>query len=484
MELDATRCYRALETRDRRFDGRFFTAVRTTGVYCRPVCPAPLPKLRNVVFYPCAAAAEEAGYRPCLRCRPETAPGTPAWNGTSAVVARALRLIDAGALDDGDPDSLAARLGLGERQLRRLFVQHLGAAPARIARARRVHFARRLIDETDLGMTQVALAAGFGSIRQFNEAVRATFHASPTELRERRRTAPGDGALTIRLPYRPPYAWDAVLAFLAGRATPGIECVADGVYRRTVRLGDEAAAIAIRPDAGSAHVVLTIESGDHLRLVDVVERVRRVFDLGADPHRIGMHLRRDPRLRGLVGRWPGLRVPGAWDPFELAVRAILGQQVTVRGATTLAGRLADRFGAEVDLGAGLTRLFPLPEALADAPLETIGLPRARAATIRALAGAVAAKRVALDAPEGADELAARLSTIPGIGPWTAQYVAMRALGEPDAFPASDLGIRAALGNGAGPLSTKDAAAVADAWRPWRAYAVMYLWQQLSTKEHA
>jgi AraC family transcriptional regulator of adaptative response / DNA-3-methyladenine glycosylase II len=475
MELDAVRCYRAIETRDRRFDGRFFTAVRTTGIYCRPICPAPTPKARNVVFYACAAAAEEAGFRPCLRCRPETAPGTPAWNGTSAVVARALRLIESGALDDGDAAALASRLGIGERQLRRLFVQHLGAAPAQVARSRRVHFARRLLDETDLAVTQIAFASGFGSIRQFNDAFRATFHSSPTELRAKRRHAPTAGELTVRLPYRPPLPWATMLAFLAGRATPGVETVEAGVYRRTVRIGDEPAAIEARPDPATSHVVLRIHAADHTRLIDVVERVRRVFDLGADPLRITTHLRHDAQLRPVVAKHAGLRVPGAWDPFELAVRAILGQQVTVRAATTLAGRLAERFGTAVDLGAGLSRLFPEPATLADAPIEKIGVPKARATTIRSLAEAVASQRVSLDASDGPEAMATRLCALPGIGPWTAEYVAMRALGEPDAFPAGDLGVRAALGNGGGPVSAKDALALAEAWRPWRAYAVMYLW---------
>ncbi len=474
-ELDAARCYRALETRDRRFDGRFFTGVKTTGIYCRPICPAPTPKLRNVVFFACAAAAEDAGFRPCLRCRPETAPGTPAWSGSSAVVARALRLIESGALDDADGAALAARLGLGERQLRRLFVQHLGAAPAQVARARRVHFARRLLDETDLSATQVALAARFGSIRQFNDAIRTTFHASPTELRRRRRRSPAAGELCVRLSYRPPLPWATMLAFLAGRATPGVEAVDGDVYRRTVRIGDEPAAIEARPDPERAHVVLRVHATDHTRLIDVVERVRRLFDLGADPLRIATHLRRDAGLRGIVGKLAGLRVPGSWDPFELAVRAILGQQVTVRAATTLAGRLAERFGTPAELGADLTRLFPTPATLADAPVESIGIPGARATTIRTLAAAVADGRLAFDASDGADALAARLCALPGIGPWTAEYVAMRALGEPDAFPAGDLGVRAALGNGAGPVSTKDAHARAERWRPWRAYAVMYLW---------
>jgi AraC family transcriptional regulator of adaptative response / DNA-3-methyladenine glycosylase II len=340
-----------------------------------------------------------------------------------------------------------------------------------------VYFARRLIDQTNLSATQVAFAAGFGSIRQFNDAVRATFGAPPRELRRRRRRAPDTGALSVRLPYRPPLPWDALLAFLAARATPGVERIADGAYLRTVRLGEDAAAIEVRPDPGRSEVLLRVHTTEPAPLIDVVERVRRVFDLGADPDRIATHLARDRRLRRLVASTPGLRVPGAWDPFELAVRAVLGQQVTVRGATTLAGRLADRFGTPVDLGPGLTRVFPTPATLADAPLETIGLPRARAATIRALADAVATGRLVLESAHGTDDLAERLCALPGIGPWTAEYVAMRALGEPDAFPAGDLGVRAALGNGAGPVSTRAAAAIAGAWRPWRAYAVMYLWQQ-------
>jgi AraC family transcriptional regulator of adaptative response / DNA-3-methyladenine glycosylase II len=266
-----------------------------------------------------------------------------------------------------------------------------------------------------------------------------------------------------------------MLAFLAGRATPGVESVANGVYRRTVRIGDQPAAVEVRPDSDRSQVVLRVQASDDARLIDVVERVRRLFDLGADPLRIATHLRRDARLRPVVGKLGGLRVPGAWDPFELAVRAVLGQQVSVRAATTLAGRLVERFGTPVELGAGLTRLFPLAADLADAPVETIGLPKARGATIRALAEAVASGALAFDASDGADALAARLCALPGIGPWTAEYVAMRALGEPDAFPAGDLGVRAALGNGHGPVATKEATTLAEAWRPWRAYAVMYLW---------
>jgi AraC family transcriptional regulator of adaptative response / DNA-3-methyladenine glycosylase II len=478
VTLEPDRCWRAAMARDARFDGRFFTAVRTTGVYCRPVCPVAPPKRRNVTFFPCAAAAEAAGYRPCMRCRPDAAPGTPAWLGSSAVVSRALRLIEGQALDEAGVEGFAARLGLGGRQLRRLFARHLGASPVEIARVRRVHFARTLVDDTDLPMTEIAHAAGFRSIRQFNHAIRATFRAAPTVLRRKRRagTRSAEG-LVVRLPFRPPLDWDALLGFLAARAVPGVEAVADGLYRRTVCVGDDAGTIAVAR-AGDSQLVLRVSLPTTRGLVAVVDRVRRVFDLAADPHAIARHLRRSVRLRPLVAARPGLRVPGAWDPFELAVRAVLGQQVTVRGATTLAGRLVRAWGRPLDTGeASLTHLFPAPAALADVEVERIGLPRARAATIRALAGAVASGRLVLDGAAGLDAALARLGEVPGVGPWTAHYVAMRALGEPDAFPAGDLGVRRALGNGRGPLTSAAAERVAEAWRPWRAYAVFHLWNE-------
>jgi AraC family transcriptional regulator of adaptative response / DNA-3-methyladenine glycosylase II len=485
VTLDPRRCYRAMLARDARFDGRFFIAVRTTGIYCRPVCPVRPPKLENVTFMPCAAAAEAAGYRPCMRCRPETAPGTPAWMGSSAVVARALRLIDEDALDGDDVETLASRLGIGGRQLRRLFARHLGASPGEVARVRRVHFARALIDETDLSMTQVAWSAGFRSIRQFNHAVQATFRASPTALRRRRtRDAAGGavgGSLMVRLPYRAPYDWQAMLGFLAPRAVPGVERVVDGVYERVIALGEDTGTVTIAPGADGRHLSMRVSLPATTGLIRVVDRARRLFDLSADPHEIARQLRRSPRLRPLVAARPGMRVPGAWDPFELAVRAVLGQQVTVRGATTLAGRLVAAFGRPVATPVpGLTHLFPTPAALVEADVERIGLPRARANTIRALARAVDDGSLVLDATGGLDAAVERLVAVPGIGPWTASYVAMRALGEPDAFPAGDLGVRRALGNGGGPLSASAASALAEAWRPWRAYALLHLWNEEAT----
>ena len=485
MQFDRQSCYRALRSRDRRFDGRFFTGVRTTGIYCRPICPAPTPKLENVEFYACAAAAESAGFRPCKRCRPETAPGTPAWVGSPAVVARALRLIRAGALDEADVDALAARLGIGARQLRRLFEAHLGASPAAVARARRVHFARALLDQSALSITAVAFAAGFRSVRQFNHAVRATFRESPRALRRRRSAAPEVGEpLALRVAYRPPLDWDWLLAFLALRLTPGVDAIRDGRYHRTVAVGGVAGSITVEPLRGEAALLVRVRLPEYAGVQELVERVRRLFDLDADPREIAAQLARSPALRPRVAAAPGLRVPGAWDPFEIAMRAVIGQQISVRAATTLIGRLVAAFGGRVDAGDGLTHLFPRAEVLADADVAAIGLPRARAATVRALAAAVADGEPVLDAACGSDAMIERLCAIRGIGPWTAQYIAMRGLGEPDAFPAGDLGVRKALGNGAGPLAATAVERLADAWRPWRAYAVMYLWNGSTLAEDA
>ncbi|MBX3024253.1 helix-turn-helix domain-containing protein [bacterium] len=475
MALDPTACYRALRARDRRFDGRFFVGVRTTGVYCRPICPAPTPLRANIELYACAAAAEAAGFRPCKRCRPETSPGTPAWLGSSAAVSRALRLIRDGALDGGGVAALAARLGVGERQLRRLFDQHLGASPAAVARAQRLQAARAMIDQTSLPMIDIATAAGFQSVRQFNHAVRQRFGAAPRALRQQSVAWAASlrerAGLALRVPYRPPLDWPGLLAFLAARATPGVESVAGDVYRRSVRIGETVGWLEVAPVAGASALVVRLWPGDGAALLPVVERVRRLFDLGADPLSINAHLRADPRLRPLVAARPGLRVPGAWDPFEIAVRGIVGQQISVAGATTLIGRLVARCGARVDLAADLTHLFPTPAALAAADLAGIGMPGARAAALQGLARAVADGRLRLDAARGLEEAVARLRALPGVGEWTAQYIAMRGLGEPDACPHGDLVLRQALGG----VSAAALARAADAWRPWRAYAAVHLW---------
>jgi AraC family transcriptional regulator, regulatory protein of adaptative response / DNA-3-methyladenine glycosylase II len=489
MKLDDGVCYRALTTRDARFDGRFFVGVRTTGIYCRPICPARTPKRENVTFFSCAAAAEAAGFRPCLRCRPETSPGTPAWNGTSAVVSRALRLIGDGAADEGGSETLPARVGLGERQLRRLFQRHLGASPAEIAWARRVHFAKTLIDETALGMTEVAISAGYRSIRELNHSIRKTFGRSPRELRRQRADGHGiaaanaRGALTLRLSYRPPLEWRALLEFFRERATPGVEAVDDHSYRRTIVWGGEPGWFEVSPAERGAQLVLRAELPTVRGLIRLAERVRRMFDLNADPLHVAAGLSREPYLRKLVRARPGLRVPGAWEGFELAVRAILGQQITVRAATTLAGRLVQRFGRSVESsGPSLTHLFPDPQTLAHADLTGLGLTRSRAETIRGLARAVVTGTLTLDASRGLEDGVARLAALPGIGEWTAQYIALRAFGEPDGFPVGDLGVRRALATGNGMPSTQAVARIAEAWRPWRAYAVIHLWTSEPAKE--
>jgi AraC family transcriptional regulator of adaptative response / DNA-3-methyladenine glycosylase II len=474
MDLDRRACDRARRSRDARFDGRFFIGVTSTRVYCRPICPARAPKDANVKYFPTAAAAEAAGFRPCLRCRPEASPGTPAWFGTSGLVSRALRLIGDGALDDAGVDALADRLGVTARHLRRLFLQHLGATPLGVAQTRRVHFAKKLLDETSLAVHQVAYAAGFGSLRRFNSQIRSTFSRTPTELRRlaRKRIGTGPGSYRFRLAYRPPYDWDGILAFLRARATPGVERVEGSAYTRAITVGDQHGRIEVTQTDDGAALALDVHIGDPRALLTVVERVRRVFDLGADPIVIGDHLRADPLLRPLIARHPGARMPGAWDPFELAVRAIVGQQISVAGATTVIGRIAGLFGSPIDECRGLNRIFPTPAQLADADVERAGVMRSRAGTIRALARGVAGGAIPLDPGAPREDAIAMLTAVPGIGRWTAEYIAMRALGQPDAFPSGDLVLRRMAGG----ASTRELDRRADAWRPWRAYAVMLLWR--------
>jgi len=464
MVLDEDTCYRAARSRDARFDGRFFTAVKTTGIYCRPICPARTPLRKNVRFFVCAAAAEEAGFRPCRRCRPDAAPGTPAWIGPSAIVSRAVRLIERGVLDEASVDELAGRVGLGGRQLRRLFAEHLGTSPLLVARSRRAHFARLLLDATAWPMSQIAQEAGFRSLRRFNEVMLAVFHRTPSALRRR---GGADGpAITLRLAYRPPYDWPALVAFLGARAIPGLEAVGAGGYRRNVENGR----LEVRPDRGNAlALTLTPFRRERGELVEIAGRVRRMFDLDADPLQIAATLAADPLLGPSVRARPGLRIPGAWDSFEACVRAILGQQVSVRAATTFAGRLVEAFGAPSPAPAeGLTHLFPTAERLASAALEKIGLTRARAESIRCVARSA---QVLCQRPESLEGLVDRLRTLPGVGPWTAHYLAMRAFGEVDAFPSGDLVLRKAAREPL-PAALEQRSA---AWRPWRAYAAMHLW---------
>jgi len=474
MELDRRACDRARWSRDARFDGRFFIAVTSTGIYCRPICPTRHAKDEHVRYLPTAAAAEAAGFRPCLRCRPEAAPGTPAWLGTSGLVSRALRLISEGALDDDGVERLADRLGVTARHLRRLFVQHLGATPLGVALTRRVHFAKKLLDETSLSLGQVAFASGFGSRRRFNGQIRRTYARTPTQLRRLARQHAGaePERYRFRLAYRPPYDWEGVLAFLAARVIPGVESVEGSRYRRTIAIGGQHGTITVSHGEARAAIGLEVRFPDPRALLAIVERVRRLFDLGADPAVIGEHLGADPLLREPLARHPGVRVPGAWDGFELAVRAILGQQVSVRAASTIAGRVASLFGSPAADGDGPARLFPTPAQLASAPLERAGVMPTRADAIRGLARSVADGTVTFGASMDGGAPVSALRARPGIGDWTAQYVAMRALGEPDAFPSGDLVLRRV----AGAASARELDRRSEAWRPWRAYAVMLLWQ--------
>lgn len=480
MNIPPDVCYAAVLSRDARFDGRFFTAVKTTGIYCRPVCPAVAPRRENVAFYPSAAAAEAAGFRPCLRCRPESAFGSPDWLGPAATVTRALRLISSGALDEGSVDDLAARLHVGSRQLRRLFRNHLGASPTAVAQTRRLLFARQLLTETALPITEIAFASGFSSLRRFNDAMQHAYAKSPREFRRESNGAhslSGHDLIQLNLTYRAPYDWAALVRFLAARAIPGVEYVTPQAYSRTVRLGDTPGTITIHPNPETTSLTLSLPFAFAPHLLAVTERIHRQFDLGADPDGIAAHLSQDPLLAPAVQGRPGMRIPGAWDGFEVAVRAVLGQQVSVKSANTLAGRLVAAFGEPLPGPAGpeLTHLFPTPERLADANLAAIGLPRARAATLCALARAV--RDGELDFAPAADLETAveRLMALPGIGPWTAHYVALRALGEPDAFPNGDLALRRAASQPGKTLSPRALEQRAEPWRPWRAYAALHLW---------
>jgi AraC family transcriptional regulator of adaptative response / DNA-3-methyladenine glycosylase II len=477
--LDQDLCYRVLAGRDARFDGRFFVCVKTTRIYCRPVCPARTPKRENCSFVPSAAAAEALGYRSCLRCRPETAPGTPAWAGSEASVARALRLIEEGALDEGSVEVLAARLGIGARQLHRLFVRHLGASPLAVASNRRLLMAKQLITETELPLCEVAAAAGFQSLRRFNDAVRTVYHRSPSDLR---RGSKGSGpqaaaAISLRLGYRPPFDWERILAYLGGRAIPGVEEVGEETYRRTYRLGNSTGAIEVTHQPSRRALSVRIDGAGPLPVRQIVARVRRLFDLDADPAAITAVLGGDPIVGPRLARARGLRVPGAFDPFELAIRAVLGQQVSVKGATTLSGRVVQRCGTPIAVARnGLTHLFPTPEVLARADLSGLGLTSGRTQALKSLSAACASSACELKPGTSLNDSVAQLVTLPGIGEWTAHYVALRALGEPDAFPAADLGLRKVAGGGV-PIAPRALERMAEAWRPWRGYAALLLWTE-------
>jgi AraC family transcriptional regulator of adaptative response / DNA-3-methyladenine glycosylase II len=519
MELDFERCYRAVDSRDQRFDGWFYTAVRTTGIYCRPSCPAVTPKRENVTFYPSAAAAQRNGFRACRRCRPDAAPGSPEWDVRADVVGRAMRLIGDGVVDREGVPGLANRLGYTERHLHRMLTAELGAGPLALARAQRAQTARILVETTDLGLAEIAFAAGFGSVRQFNDTIREVYAAAPGDLRRRRpstRTGGEPGTVRLRLAFRAPLHAPALLDFLAARALPGVEECDDSGYRRALALPHGSATIELQP--AERWVAATLHLADVRDLAPAVARCRRLFDLDADPAAVDATLADDPALAPSIAKEPGVRVPRAVDGFEMAVRAIVGQQVSVAGARTTLSRLiqagvpaavsaaragsaAGESGASAGFaaagvaagedgstgtdgtawsaGAGVpVVLTPFPSAavVAELPDSAFGMPAARRETIRALARAVADGSLDLDPGTDRDETVARLMELPGIGAWTAGYVAMRAIGDPDVFLPTDLAVRrgaAALGL---PDSPTDLDRHAAAWRPWRSYALVRLWR--------
>lgn len=467
-------CYAAMLTRDRRFDGVFFVAVSTTGIYCRPICPARTPGRARCTFYATPVLCEAAGYRACFRCRPELAPGNAEVDAVDSLVAMAARRITEGALNDGSVDDLAAELGVSARHLRRATEARLGVSPIDLAQSRRLALAKQLLQDTALPLTAIAFAAGFGSVRRFNAAFLDRMGKPPSAMRRAHAPESAAGGLTLRLDYRPPYEWSQLLAFLVKRAIPGVEVVGADAYRRTVRIGEHAGTIEVRPAPGRPSLLLAVSPALTPVLMPLVARVRRMFDVDARPDVIGDVLSRDPLLAPLVAARPGLRLPGAIDPFEAAIRALLGQQVSVAGATTLAGRFATTFGTRHAGGHGLALAFPTAAEVAaasPAAIAKIGLPGARAAAIHGFAAAIATNRIALEGE--LESFVARAVALPGVGPWTAHYLAMRALHLPDAFPAADLGIKKTLA-----ATPRECEARAEAWRPFRSYAVIHLWTSL------
>jgi AraC family transcriptional regulator, regulatory protein of adaptative response / DNA-3-methyladenine glycosylase II len=475
--LDPVICWQAIYSRDPRFDGRFFAAATSTGLYCRNICPVPFAKPKNIILFLCAAAAEAAGFRPCRRCQPQAAPGTPAWMGSSAVVSRAFRLILEGALNDGNVDQLAERLGIGSRHLRRLFVQHLGASPIKIATTQRIHLARKLLDESRLPITKIAHYAGFKSIREFNHAMRQSTGQSPSALRRLSNnldSGPRQTGLELRLPYRTPFHWDHLLGFLRQRAVRGIEVVSKDSYSRTIESGKARGVLHVRQDKNAARLLIRLELPNYEGLSQIVERVRRIFDLNADPIQIANHLSQDRRLKALSLRAPGLRAPGVWDGFEGAVLALLGQNLSGSSRNRDADRLIKCFG--VPFGSsikGLNYMFPRPENLANADFSLTGISLNRAANLRKLATAVARGELSFDNSRPLEETIEMLRQTCEISESAAQWIAMRSFGEPDAFPAGDRKLRRELGGGV-LVPASEAVRAAEQWRPWRAYAALHL----------
>jgi AraC family transcriptional regulator of adaptative response / DNA-3-methyladenine glycosylase II len=490
--LDPRVCYRALATHDERFDGRLFVGVTSTGIYCRPVCPASPARFENCRFFATAAAAQEAGFRPCLRCRPETAPDGPGWRGSSSTVSRGLALIADGGLDGDDAgvDALAERLGIGARQLRRLFQRHLGASPLAVAQTRRVLFAKRLLHETRLPMVEVAQAAGFGSLRRFNETFQQLFARPPSALRRKGTASLPEGSVndrgvTVWLRYRPPYDWPAMLSHLASRALAGIEQVDAGGYRRTIQIGGERGSIEVADRPERRSLAVTVRFANVRALPAIIGRVRHLFDLGADVSAIGAHLARDPLLAPLLAARPGLRVPGGWDGFEVAARTLLCQQISLSAGSRLAEQLARACGQRArpaltsgrgDGEGGLDLIFPTASDVLAADLGALKMPRARQRALRDLAQAAVDDARLFQPLATIDDTAARLRAVPGVGDWTAHTIALRAAREPDAFPAGDAGLlRSAARRVGRRLAPAELDRRAARWRPWRGYAAQHLW---------
>jgi AraC family transcriptional regulator, regulatory protein of adaptative response / DNA-3-methyladenine glycosylase II len=484
MLPDHDTCYRIIVAKDVRFDGRLFIGVKTTGIYCRPICPARTPKSENLIFYPSAAAAQEGGFRPCLRCRPETAPDTPAWRGTSATIGRALRLIEEGALDDHSVEHLAMRLGMGDRQLRRLFHQHVGATPISVAQTRRVLLAKQLLHETSLPISQIALASGFGSIRRFNEVFLQLFQRPPIEIR--RATQPeiphlAGGELALKLRFRQPYNWDQMLAFLQARLIKQIEVIEGQEYSRSFELGGEVGVVRVSK-GGADWLSVHVRANNLIILPKLIAKLRHAFDLGGDPQTIARDLSAHPLLVNMVEKASGLRLACSWSGFEGVVRAVLGQQISVKAAIALCSRLVDSLGTQLDPtvagGGPVTRLFPTPNAVAEADLSSMPMPASRQQTLSNIASAF------VNDPEilvgDFDAVRQRLSGIKGVGPWTLGYVSLRVLGDVDAFPAGDVALlKAYRGATNREASQQQLLNASDAWRPWRAYAAQHLWTSLA-----
>ncbi|MGK2868905.1 MAG: AlkA N-terminal domain-containing protein [Mycobacterium sp.] len=482
MHDDFDSCYRAVQSKDARFDGWFVTAVLSTGIYCRPSCPARPPLARNLRFYPTAAAAQRGGFRACKRCRPDASPGSPEWNVRGDVVARAMRLIADGTVDRSGVTGLAAKLGYTTRQLERLLQAEVGANPLALARAQRTQTARVLIETTDLPFGDVAFAAGFSSIRQFNDTIRAVSALTPTALRRRAHTRTADeriGAdvLSLRLPVRTPFSYEGLFGHLAASAVPGVEEVRDGAYRRTLRLPRGTGVVSLTPQPDHVQCELAID--DFRDLSAAIARCRRLLDLDADPAAVVDALSQDPHLAAVVAKAPGQRIPRTVDEAELAVRVVLGQQVSVKAARTHAGRLAQAYGTPFeDPGGGLTRVFPAVEQLTAMDPDALAMPASRRRTVIALVAALAGGEVEVDAGADWNRARAQLTALPGIGPWTTEVIAMRGFGDPDAFPVTDLGVRAAA-KAVGLPETSDALlAHSSRWKPWRAYATQHLWTAL------